>query len=189
MDDAIYLVLVGFVLVLSFWAVGVSARNRIIRVANTIENAYGRIDVLLKRRADLVPNLVEVVKGYAAHESDVLQGVAQARAGLQAAGSPQDAHQADGVLSMALGRLFAVVERYPDLKANAGFSSLQAQLAQTEDDLALARQTYNDAVLKFNDLVLTFPGNVIAGSLGGRKPMLETSAADRAVPQVKFAKA
>jgi LemA protein len=187
MNDVTYFVLSGIVLLLCVWLIGVSARNRIIRVANTIENAYGRIDVLLKRRADLIPNVVEVVKGYAAHESSVFVGVAEARAGLLAARSPQDAHVADGALSLALGRLFAVAEAYPELKASVGFGKLQEQLSVTEDDLALARQAYNDAVLKFNDLVLTFPGNVLAGKLGGRKAMLEASASDRVVPSVKLA--
>lgn len=189
MDDSTYFVLVAVTVVLAGLVIVVSARNRIVRVANTIENAYGRIDVLLKRRCDLVPNLVEVVKGYAAHEQDTLAMVAQARGGLVAAKSPDEAHAADNVLSQALGRLLVVSERYPELKADARFGSLQAELVGTEDGLASARQVYNDVVLKFNDLVLTFPGNRIAGRLGGRRSMLQTSEKDRAVPAVKFQKA
>ncbi len=165
----------------------ISARNRIIRFDNSIDNAWAQIDVQLKRRADLIPNLVETVKGYAAHEKGVLEGVTAARAGLVNAKSPEEANAANNVLTQALGRLFAVAEAYPQLKANENFLQLQDELTHTENKVSFARQFYNDEVLRYNNAVTTFPGTLFAGSLGKTKRgMLEIPAPDREVPKVKF---
>ena len=165
----------------------VSARNRIIRLDNTIDNSWSQIDVQLKRRADLIPNLVETVKGYAAHERGVLEGVTAARAGLMNAKTPEDANAANNMLTQALGKLFAVAEAYPDLKANTNFLQLQDELTHTENKVSFARQYYNDTVLSYNNAVTTFPGTIFAGSLGkSKKPMLEIPPVDREVPKVKF---
>jgi LemA protein len=165
----------------------VSARNRIIRLDNGIDNAWAQIDVQLKRRADLIPNLVETVKGYAAHEKGVLEGVTAARAGLMNARTPEDANAANNMLTQALGKLFAVAEAYPDLKANTNFLQLQDELTHTENKVGFARQFYNDEVLRYNNAVTTFPGTLFAGSLGKTKRgMLEIPPADREVPKVRF---
>jgi LemA protein len=165
----------------------ISARNRIIRLDNTIDNSWSQIDVQLKRRADLIPNLVETVKGYAAHEKTVLEDVTKARSALMGAGTPEDANAANNMLTQALGRLFAVAEAYPQLKANENFLQLQDELTHTENKVSFARQHYNDTVLSYNNAVTTFPGTIFAGSLGkSRKPMLEIPPADREVPKVKF---
>lgn len=180
------LIIVGVVvLLLVLWVI--SAYNRIVRLENGIDNAWGQIDVQLKRRADLIPNLVATVKGYAAHEKGVLEGVTNARAALMGAKSPQQAMAAEGMLEQALGKLFAVAEAYPDLKANTNFLQLQDELAHTENKVGYARQHYNDSVLSFNNAVETVPTNLIAGMMGKKeRAMLETPAADREVPRVAF---
>ncbi|MEA3201688.1 MAG: LemA protein [Thermoplasmata archaeon] len=165
----------------------VSARNRIIRADNSVDNAWSQIDVQLKRRADLIPNLVETVKGYAAHEKTTLEGVTAARSALVNARTPEDANAANNMLTSALGKLFAVAEAYPDLKANQNFLQLQDELTHTENKVGFARQFYNDEVLRYNNAVTTFPGTLFAGSLGKTKrPMLEIPPADREAPKVKF---
>jgi len=161
--------------------------NKIVQLDNRIENAWGQIDVQLKRRADLVPNLVETVKGYAAHEKGVLENVTKARAGLLNARTREESMAAEGFLEQALGRLFAVAEAYPDLKANRNFLALQDELSHTENKVGFARQHYNDAVLAYNNAVTTLPGALFAGPMGkARKPMLEIPAPDREVPRVSF---
>ena len=142
--------------------------NRLVRTRNQIDNAYSQIDVQLKRRYDLIPNLVETVKGYAAHEKSTFEAVTNARANAiqaQQGGSPAQQAQAENVLSGALKSLFAVAEAYPDLKANQNFLNLQEELTSTEDRIAYARQFYNDSVLGYNNRIQSFPGNIIAGSL------------------------
>ncbi|HUR67601.1 MAG TPA: LemA family protein [Candidatus Thermoplasmatota archaeon] len=178
--------LIVLVVLVLLWAIG--AYNRIIRLENAIDNAWAQIDVQLKRRADLIPNLVNTVKGYAAHEKGVLEGVTQARAGLMAAKTPAEANAADNMLTQALGKLFAVAEAYPDLKANQNFLQLQDELTHTENKVGFARQYYNDSVLAFNNAIETFPGNLIAGSFMGRheRKMLEIPVTDREVPRVSF---
>ncbi len=151
----VIVVLVVFVLILSY--------NGLVRLRNRIDNAWSQIDVQLKRRYDLIPNLVETVKGYAAHEKGVFEQVTQARANAINAQGPQQQAEAENVLSGALKSLFAVAEAYPDLKANQNFLSLQEELTSTEDRVAYARQFYNDSVLSYNNKLQTFPRNVIAG--------------------------
>lgn len=151
----VIVVLVVLVFILSY--------NGLVRLRNRIDNAWSQIDVQLKRRYDLIPNLVETVKGYAAHEKGVFEQVTQARANAINAQGPQQQAEAENVLSGALKSLFAVAEAYPDLKANQNFLSLQEELTSTEDRVAYARQFYNDSVLSYNNKLQTFPRNVIAG--------------------------
>ena len=159
--------------------------NRFIRYENAIDNALGQIDVQLQRRGELIPNLVETVKGYAAHERQTLQAVTDARAGLMGAKGTQARLDADNILEAALGKLFAVAEAYPDLKANTNFLQLQDELSHTENKISFARQHYNDAVLRYNNAIETYPAKFFAGSRKER-PMLEVPVASKAVPQVKF---
>ncbi len=178
--------LIGGVLVLAVAVIGlyISYSNRIVTLANRIEEAWAQIDVQLKKRFDLVPNLVETVKGYASHEKEIFDNIAKARAGM-VSGSRQERVEADNMLTQALGRLFAVAEAYPDLKAQANFKLLQEQLEGIENKIAYARQYFNDSVLTFNNIVTTIPGVWFAG---GRKKheFLEIPNEARAVPQVKF---
>jgi LemA protein len=159
-------VIVGIVvgvLVVLLILVFILSYNGLVRLRNRIDNAWSQIDVQLKRRYDLIPNLVETVKGYAAHERQTLESVTQARANAINAQGPQQQAEAENVLSGALKSLFAVAEAYPDLKANQNFLSLQEELTSTEDRVAYARQFYNDSVLSYNNKLQTFPRNVIAG--------------------------
>ncbi|SBT46337.1 LemA family protein [Micromonospora narathiwatensis] len=170
------------------WAL--AAYNRLVRQRNQVQASWAQIDVQLKRRYDLIPNLVETVKGYAAHERGTLESVVSARTGaIQAAGAPgvADRAAAENVLTQALGRLFALAEAYPDLKANQNFAALQGELAHTEDKIAYARQFYNSAVQTFNTTVQSIPTNIIAG-VGGFRAMdfFETSDGERVPVQVRF---
>lgn len=141
----------------------VLAYNRLVRLRNRTENAWAQVDVQLRKRYDLVPNLVETVKGYAAHERAVLEEVTEARTRAQAARGVEEQGVAENALSAALGRLFAVAEAYPDLKANASYTQLQAQLAEIEGDIAVSRQVYNDTVLTYRNAIESVPTNVLAG--------------------------
>src|SRR5688500_11210018 len=141
------------------WAV--ATYNRLVRLRNQVEASWAQIDVQLKRRHSLIPNLVETVKGYAAHERGTLDAVVTARAGAVNAADTADRAQAEGVLTQALGRLFALAEAYPDLKANQNFAALQSELAATEDKIAYARQFYNSAVQTLNGAVQSVPTNII----------------------------
>jgi LemA protein len=141
----------------------VLAYNRLVRLRNRTENAWAQVDVQLRKRYDLVPNLVEAVKGYAAHEKAVLEEVTEARARAQAAQGVGAQGEAENALGAALGRLFAVAEAYPDLKASASFTQLQSQLADVERDIAVSRQVYNDTVLTYRNAIESVPTNVLAG--------------------------
>ncbi len=156
-------VIVVIALVVLFVLALILIYNGLVRQRNRIDNAWSQIDVQLKRRYDLIPNLVETVKGYAAHERQVFENVTQARANAINAQGPAQQAEAENVLSGALKSLFAVAEAYPDLKANQNFLSLQEELTSTEDRVAYARQFYNDSVLSYNNKLQTFPRNVIAG--------------------------
>ncbi len=161
--------------------------NRVIRYENRIDNAWAQIDVQLKRRADLIPNLMETVRGYMNHERQTLEAVTQARSAVMAAKSPQDSINADNMLSGALKTLFAVAESYPDLKANQNFLQLQDELTHTEDKISYSRQHFNDSVLQFNNLIETFPGNIFASMMGKKeRQMLQIPEASREVPKVSF---
>ena len=143
--------------------------NRIIRLENRIDNSWGQIDVQLKRRADLIPNLIETVKGFAKHEKGIMKEVTEARKVLIGAKGVENKVKANNVLEEALGKLFAIAEGYPDLKANTNFLELQRELSSTEDRIAYARQNYNDSILRYNDLCMKFPGLVFAGMFGKKK--------------------
>jgi LemA protein len=144
----------------------VALYNRLVRLRNRVDNAWAQVEVQLKRRWDLIPNLVETVKGYAAHERETFEAVTNARAAAQKAQGPAEAAQAEGILSQALGRLFAVAEAYPELRATENFQELQAQLSDTENRVAVSRQVYNDTVLTYHNAIQTFPGAVLAGPFG-----------------------
>jgi LemA protein len=140
--------------------------NGLVRLRNRIQNAWAQIDVQLRRRYDLIPNLVETVKGYAAHEKSTFEAVTQARANAINAQGPADQARAENMISGALKSLFAVSEAYPDLKANQNFLSLQEELSGTEGRISYARQYYNDAVLRLNTKIQSFPSNILAGMFG-----------------------
>jgi len=168
------------------WAVGIY--NGLVSVRNQVKNAWAQIDVQLKRRHDLIPNLVETVKGYAGHERETLESVISARArAVSAQGVPAQAEAEQG-LSGALGRLMLVVEQYPDLKANQNFLSLQEELTSTENRIGFSRQHYNDSVMIFNTRIQKFPDNIIAGSFSFSEESffeLQDEAA-REAPKVSF---
>ena len=162
--------------------------NVLVSLRNQIKNAWSQIDVQLKRRHDLIPNLVQTVQGYTTHERQTLEAVTEARARAQGARSLPEISRAEAALSGALGRLLAVVESYPDLKANQNFLALQEELTSTENRIAFSRQAYNDHVLFMNNKVEMFPSNIVAGMFGFRKgeffELNEES--ERTVPRVSF---
>ena len=162
--------------------------NRVIRYENRIDNAWAQIDVQLKRRADLIPNLMETVKGYMTHERQTLDSVIQARSQAVGAGNVDDRIKAEASLSGALGRLMLVAEQYPDLKANQNFLSLQEELSSTENKIGFSRQYYNDSVMHYNTKLETFPSNVIGGMFQFKPGTFfeVADAAEREAPKVKF---
>ena len=180
-------VLLLLIIVLIGWAI--ATYNRLVRLRNQVQASWAQIDVQLKRRHSLIPNLVETVKGYAAHERGTLDAVIQARNSAMAV-SGQGAGQqaaAEGVLTQTLGRLFALAEAYPNLKANQNFIQLQQELGNTEDKIAYARQFYNSAVQSMNSAVQSFPANVIAGMGGFRaEQYFEAAGGERQDVQVRF---
>lgn len=151
-------VFVGLFLIVMF--------NSLVQLRQRVNNAWSQVDVQMKRRYDLIPNLVETVKGYAQHEKSTLENVTQARNMAMAAGNLKDQAQAENMLNSALKSLFAVAEAYPDLKANTSFLQLQSELSDTESKIAFARQFYNDTVQKFNTKIQVFPNNMFAGLMG-----------------------
>ncbi|GAA2582817.1 LemA family protein [Dactylosporangium fulvum] len=167
----------------------VSAYNGLVKARNQVEASWAQIDVQLKRRHSLIPNLVETVKGYAAHERGTLDAVITARnvAVQVAPQGPDRQAEAEGMLTQALGRIFALAEAYPDLKANQNFLQLQAELGNTEEKIAYARQFYNSAIQTYNQKIQTLPTNVVAGIGGFRpKPYFEASGGERADVNVRF---
>lgn len=179
-------ILAAIVVVLLSWVVG--AYNGLVRLRNQLENAWAQIDVQLKRRHDLIPNLVETVKGYAKHERETLENVIQARNMAVNAKTVGERAEAENVLTGALKSLFAVAEAYPELKANQNFLRLQEELASTENKVAFSRQFYNDSVMTYNTRIEMFPTNLIATMFNfGRREFFEVKAeAEREAPQVKF---
>ena len=161
--------------------------NNLVGLRNRVKNSYAQIDVQLKRRNDLIPNLVETVKGYASHEKGVLEEVTKARTGIMNASNIEETSAADNQLTGALKSLFAVAENYPDLKANSNFQQLQNELSDTEDKIAYSRQFYNDAVLKYNNACQKFPSNLLAGLFGfNEETFFQAPESETAVPEVKF---
>jgi len=182
----ILLALVGLVVIVGLWIAG--AYNSLVRLRNQPENAWAQVDVQLKRRHDLIPNLVETVKGYAKHESGTLEAVIQARNMAVSAKTVGDRAEAENVLSGTLKSLFAVVEAYPDLKANQNFLGLQEELTSTENKISFARQFYNDTVLSYNTNIQVFPKNLIAGLFHfDKRDFFEVKAEEeREAPKVSF---
>jgi len=180
------LILIGAVVLLVIFAV--AQYNRLIRLNITVDEAFAQIEVQLKRRADLIPNLVETVKGYAAHEQSTFDAVVAARAKSTSASTVADVAAADGALTNALRGLLAVAEAYPDLKASSNFLSLQEELSTTENKVSFSRQFYNDTVRSLNTAVKTVPTNFFAGfaKVNAREFYEIENAADRNVPNVKF---
>lgn len=160
--------------------------NGLVRARNEARNGWSQIDVQLKRRHDLIPNLIETVKGYASHEKETLEAVIQARNAAVAAKTPGEAGPAEGLLGAALGKLFALAEAYPDLKANTNFLQLQEELASTENRIGFARQAYNDAATAYNNKREVFPANLISGGFEKAELFEIDIAAEREVPKVEF---
>ncbi len=178
--------LLVIVAIAAVWIIGMY--NGLIRLRNVVKNSWSQIDVQLKRRHDLIPNLVETVKGYAGHEKSTLENVIKARSQAVNAQGVENQAKAEGMLSQALGRLMVVVEQYPDLKANQNFLGLQEELTSTENRIGFARQHYNDSVMTYNTRIQSFPANVIAGMFNFKEETffeIEDEAA-REVPQVQF---
>ena len=180
-------VIIGIVVVIAIICAIAGIYNNLVTLRNRIDNAWQNIDTQLQRRNDLIPNLVETVKGYAAHEKETLDAVISARNAATSASTPDEKMAADNVLTGALRQLFAVAEAYPDLKANTNFTQLQTTLEDTENKISYARQSYNDCVLNYNNGIQTFPGNIFAGIFQFKERSgFEADAAAREVPQVKF---
>jgi LemA protein len=181
------IVILVIVVVLGFFVV--SVYNGLVRARNEVKNAWSSIDVQLKRRHDLIPNLLETVKGYAAHERGTLDAVVKARQqAVSFTGSVEERGKVENMLTQSLRSLFAVAEAYPDLKANQNFIKLQEELSGTENKIGFARQYYNDATMRYKNRIEMFPSNVIAGIFNFQpEPFFQVEeAAERAVPQVKF---
>jgi LemA protein len=179
-------ILLGIIVVIIVVVIGMY--NALVRLRNQVKNAWSQIDVQLKRRHDLIPNLVETVKGYAKHEKETMENLTKARSAAVSAEGVADKSRAEGALSGALDRFMLVVENYPDLKANQNFLALQEELSSTENKIAFSRQNYNDQVLFFNNKIEMFPSNILAGMFNfqtGEFFELEDKA-EREVPQVNF---
>ena len=161
--------------------------NKLVRLRNRTENSWAQIDVQLRKRHDLIPNLVEAVKGYAAHERQTFEEVTRARTAAQQAQGVEQAAQAENALTAAIGRLFAVAEQYPQLRATENFQQLQASLSDVEQNIAISRQVYNDTVLSYDNALETVPTNIIAGIFNFRpRVYFETEDATREAPRVQF---
>ena len=162
--------------------------NALVRLRNQVDNAWSQIDVQLKRRHDLIPNLIETAKGYMKHERETFEAITEARSKAMGASSVADASKAEGMLGEALSKFMLVVENYPDLKANQNFLALQEELTSTENKISFARQSFNDQVLSFNNKIQMFPSNIIAGMFGFiKRDFFEIEvAAEREVPKVSF---
>ncbi|KKS93558.1 MAG: hypothetical protein A3H59_01395 [Candidatus Jacksonbacteria bacterium RIFCSPLOWO2_02_FULL_43_9] len=178
--------IIGIVVVIVFvWIVAVY--NGLVRKRNRVHEAYSDIEVQLKRRHDLIPNVVETVKGYATHEQSVFEKVTEARANAIGAHSPQEHAQAENMLTGALKSLFAVAEAYPELKANTNFIELQHELSDTENKVQASRRFYNNTVIDLKNALETFPTNLIAGMFGFKKEeFFDMDEVEKAVPEVKF---
>jgi LemA protein len=173
------------VLVVGAWLIG--GYNGLVRSNEAVDGKWSQVEADLQRRADLIPNLVSTVKGYASHEEAIFTEVSEARSRLVGAVEPEQASQANGELSAALGRLIAIAEAYPDLKANTNFIQLQDELAGTENRVAVSRKDYNDQVRSFNQQVKVFPTNILAGWFGfGERDYFEAEAGSETVPVVTF---
>ncbi len=181
----VIVIIVAVIVILLLVLVGMF--NKLVRLRNRAENAWAQVDVQLRKRYDLIPNLVETVKGYAAHERQTFEEVTAARTAAQQAQGVAEQAQAENVLTAALGRLFAVAEAYPQLRATENFQQLQAQLSDVEQNIAVSRQVYNDTVLSYDNALETFPTNVIAGLFHfNAREYFQTEEATREAPRVSF---
>jgi LemA protein len=178
-------IIIAFIVILFLVVIGLY--NRMVSFRNRIDNAWSQIDVQLKRRYDLIPNLVETVKGYAKHEREVFENVTAMRSKAIAATTVSDQSQAEGELTQTLKSLFAVAENYPELKANQNFLALQEELSGTESKIAYSRQFYNDSVYRYNTTIQTFPGNMLAGPFGfSKRQYFEAEPESRGPVKVEF---
>jgi len=181
----VVVIIVALVVILLLVLVGMF--NKLVRLRNRAENAWAQVDVQLRKRYDLIPNLVETVKGYAAHERGTFESVTAARTAAQQAQTVQQQAEAENVLTQALGRLFAVAEAYPQLRATENFQQLQAQLSDVEQNIAVARQVYNDTVLSYDNALQTVPTNVIASLFHfNPREYFQTEDVTREAPRVSF---
>jgi LemA protein len=181
----ILLLLIVIVVLLVVFIIGIY--NALVRLRNQVQNAWSQIDVQLKRRHDLIPNLIETAKGYMQHERGTLEAVTNARSQAMGAKGVAQAAKAEGVLGQALSKFLLTVEAYPDLKANQNFLALQEELSSTENKIAFSRQAYNDQVLFFNNKIQMFPSNIVAGMFNfAKRDYFEIDAAEKAVPKVSF---
>ncbi len=180
------IITLGVVVLLVLVVIGIY--NGLVRLRNQVKNAWSQIDVQLKRRHDLIPNLMETVKGYMTHERELFENVTKARAAAVGANGVAETAAAEGMLTGVLGRLFAVAENYPELKANQNFLALQEELTSTENKVGFSRQYYNDQVMIYNTKIETVPANIIAGMFSFKPAEFFNieNPAERAVPQVKF---
>ena len=185
--SALALIFLAIPIVVIIWLIG--AYNGLVRLRNAVKNAWSQIDVQLKRRYDLIPNLVETVKGYASHERETLEAVIEARQqAINVGDSVAEKAKAENMLSQTLRSLFAVAEAYPDLKANQNFLALQEELTSTENKISFSRQAYNDQAMRFNNKIEMFPSNIVAGMFNFElAEFFEVEDdAQREVPQVSF---
>ena len=179
--------LIALIVVLIIGFLGVRAYNKLIAHRNRVDTAWGHVDVQLQRRSDLIPNLVETVKGYASHERETFERVTKARGASNSASTPAEQAQADNFLTSALRQLFAVAEDYPELRASDNFQNLQAQLSETEDKIAIARQIYNDTVLSYNNTVQQIPTNIVASLAGFKaREFYDAGPGAEEAPEVSF---
>ena len=184
MSIILIIILVIIILIVLYF---IYAYNGLIKARNTVKNSWAQINVQLKRRNDLIPNLVETVKGYASHEKTVLEDVTKARTQVMNANTVEETGKANNQLSGAIKSLFAVAENYPELKANTNFQQLQSELTETEDKIAYSRQFYNDTVLMYNNKCQMFPSNIIANMFHFQEEeFFEAPEGETAVPKVEF---
>ena len=188
MKQAVLVVVVLLVVALLFGSMYVSRRNQMVTLNEAVKSDWAQVDVVLQRRADLIPNLVETVKGFAAHEETVFGDIAKARSALLGAQTPSDKIAANGQLDGALGRLLAIVENYPQLKSNENFLRLQDELAGTENRISIERKRYDDAIQAYNTYITLFPNNIVASMSGfpRNNAYFAASEASREVPKVEF---
>jgi len=185
MDWIIFAIIGGIILILIMYVIGVY--NKLVQARNKVRDQWAQIDVQLKKRVDLIPNIVETVKGYAKHEKETLDAVIKARNSFNTASTVEDEIQANNQITGALNKLFALSESYPDLKANANFMSLQNDLKDIEEKISYARQFYNDAVLSYKNKLEMFPSNIIANMFGFKpEAFFEATEEEKATPEVKF---
>lgn len=179
--------IIALVVVVAIVLFVVSAYNKLVKQRNRVDTAWSHIDVQLQRRLDLIPNLVETVKGYASHERDTFERVTEARGASNSADTPAEQAKADNFLTSALRQLFAVSEAYPELRASENFQNLQEELSETEDKIAVSRQIYNDTVLTYNNTVQQIPTNIVAGLTGFKaREFYDAGPGAEEVPEVSF---